>query len=524
MTSGLTFSLRHRLVRVSLVVALFSASGRAAEPAPGVAAKPAIPAAQTLAELQAQIAAHITQPRFSSALWGVKVVSLDTGRTLFEHHADRLMSPASNAKLYVAALALDQLGRDYRIVTPIRATAAPDVNGTIHGNLVISGRGDPSWKSGVDRKEFVKIFAPFASALRSAGVHRITGDVIADATFFQGPPNGSGWTADDLNDYYGAEISAITLEDNYAGLRITPAAKAGEACAAVFLQPHTGLTVDNRATTTAAGTARKIEAVRLFGETVVHVFGSLPTGGKEEVLDVTVPRPATWFAAALKDVLAQDGITVEGGARSVRWPDPPALGANAVKIGEVSSPPLHQLIRDLMKPSQNLETDLIFAHIGELRRTAATPATRTSEECGVIALRDFLKARGLPADEVLFDEGSGLSRNDLTTANATVALLKFMAAHFVAGDFYDALPSAGIDGTLRTRMKGTAAEANVRAKTGTLRYANSISGYVTTAARDHLAFSVMLNRNVQPAGRNVREEIDDIAVMLARFAGRSREE
>jgi D-alanyl-D-alanine carboxypeptidase/D-alanyl-D-alanine-endopeptidase (penicillin-binding protein 4) len=127
----------------------------------------------------------------------------------------------------------------------------------------------------------------------------------------------------------------------------------------------------------------------------------------------------------------------------------------------------------------------------------------------------------LPAEEVRFEEGSGLSRNNLTTANATVALLVRMARHAAAADFLAALPIAGVDGTVRSRMKGTPAEGNVRAKTGSLRYANTLSGYVTTAAGERLAFSVMLNRNSgQPAGRSVREELDEVAVLLAGFAGR----
>jgi D-alanyl-D-alanine carboxypeptidase/D-alanyl-D-alanine-endopeptidase (penicillin-binding protein 4) len=486
------------------------------------AAEPPLPAAAaSIEQLRMQLEAQVDQPRFAPALWGVKIVSLDSGRTLFEHHADRLLSPASNSKLYTGAMALDQLGPDYRIVTPIHASTAPDAAGTVRGDVIVGGRGDPSWKSAAGRKDFARIFEPFVAALRSAGVRRVTGDLVADATFFRGVPNGAGWTADDLNDYYGAEVSAITLEDNYVELRVLPAAKPGEPCTLTLLQSHTGLVLDNRTTTGLAGTERKLEATRIYGENIVHLFGSLPAADKEEVLDVTVPRPATWFAAALKEALAQTGIAVDGAARSVRWPEPPPVTSAHVKIGEITSAPLRELIVALMKPSQNLETDLIFDHLGEMRRTPATPPTRTSEECGVIALRDFLKQRNLPVDDVRFEEGSGLSRNNLTTANATVALLQFMATHPAAADFQRALPIAGVDGTLKKRMKGTAAEGNVRAKTGSLRYANSLSGYVTTAAGERLAFSLMLNRNVQPTGRNVREELDDIAVMLARLAVRT---
>lgn len=480
-------------------------------------------AARSLAELRAQIAGHLSHVRFRQALWGVKVVSLDTGRTLFAQSADRLLSPASNSKLYATALALDRFGGDYRIVTPILGAAAADAGGTLAGDLIVSGRGDPSWKSGPKRTEadFWKIFDPFVAAVRQAGVRRITGDVVADATYFQMLPNGAGWTADDLNDYYGAEISAITLEDNYVELRVTPGSEAGQPAQLAFLQPHSGLAVDNRVKTIAKGGTRRIEARRIFGEGTVHVFGEIPAGAEPYVEDVTVPRPANWFAAALHAALQRAGIGVEGHARSLRWPESPATSQASAKLAEVSSPPLRELVKALMKPSQNLETDLLFAHVGEATRESGTPPQRTSEQLGVAALREFLRKNALPADDVRFEEGSGLSRNNLTTANATVALLQFMATHRDGAAFIDALPIAGVDGSLRRRMKGTPAENNVRAKTGTLRYANSLSGYVTSAAGERLAFSVMLNRAITPAGRNARDDVDAIAVMLASFAARS---
>lgn len=479
-----------------------------------------VPAARTSAELRAQIEAHVSQPRFNGALWSVKIASLDSGQVLFEHHADRLMSPASNSKLYTAALALDQFGGDYRIATPIYGSAAPDARGTITGNLIVSGRGDPSWKTQPRRGDFWRTLDPFVAALRAAGVHRITGDIIGDATFFRSPPYGAGWTADDLNDDYGAEISALTLEENYVDLRVTPSAVVGRACEFEWMQPLSGLVLHNRTVTAAAGAARTLQVRRELGGNTAYIFGELPVGGAPEMLDVTVPRPAQWFASVLKEALRRAGIRVDGDARAVRWPEASPVGRNAVKLGEVVSPLLRDLVRAFMKPSQNLETDLIFLQVGEATRPAGAPRWQTSEECAVAALRAFLLKHRLPADEVRFEEGSGLSRNNLTSANATLALLTFMATHRDAAAFMDALPIAGVDGTIRRRMTGTPAVGNVRAKTGTLRWANSLSGYVTSAAGERLAFSVMVNRNVVPPGRFSRDDVDTIAVMLARYSGR----
>ena len=479
--------------------------------------------AHTVSELTAQLNAHLGQPRFSGALWGVKVSSLASGKVIFEHHADRLMSPASNSKLYAGALALDRLGADYRIITPILATEKPDADGTIHGDLVISGRGDPSWKAKYSGTNFWNLFSPFVAEIKKAGVRRVTGDLIGDTTFFRTPPSGGSWTVEDLADSEGAEISALTLADNLTQLRVTPAARLGEPCALEIVAPFTGLQLDNQTTTATNGAARHVEMQRFRGENVVHVFGVLPVRGEPEVVDLPVLRPAEWFTAALKSALQENGIVVDGAARTVSWPSPPAIGAPGVLIGQIVSPPLRELVKDFMKPSQNLETDLIFDHTGERLREKNSPAWATSEQCAVAALENFFQTNGLPASDVHFDEGSGLSRNNLTTANATVALLQFMAQRPAAQAWAESLPIAGVDGTIRRRMRGTAAENNLHAKTGTLRWVNALSGYVTNAANEKLVFSLMLNRYDSPPERKRTDELDAIAVMLARSDFRTTE-
>jgi D-alanyl-D-alanine carboxypeptidase/D-alanyl-D-alanine-endopeptidase (penicillin-binding protein 4) len=190
-----------------------------------------------------------------------------------------------------------------------------------------------------------------------------------------------------------------------------------------------------------------------------------------------------------------------------------------VRLGEVVSPPLREYLGVMMKPSQNLQADLIFAHLGELRRTATTPATMRAEDLALAGLREFLTRHALPVRDVIFDEGSGLSRNNLTTATATLALLDFMAKHGEAKAFTESLPIAGVDGTLRRRMKGTPAEGKVLAKTGTLRWTTALSGYVTSLAGERLAFSLMLNRFPAAPGRSASRELDEIAALLARYAG-----
>jgi serine-type D-Ala-D-Ala carboxypeptidase/endopeptidase (penicillin-binding protein 4) len=222
--------------------------------------------------------------------------------------------------------------------------------------------------------------------------------------------------------------------------------------------------------------------------------------------------------------LARHGIQVSGHLRTVNWKDREAEPLNVeslVELGSMESLPMRDIIREVQKPSQNLYTDLMLAHVGAKLGGTLTP-DQTTEEAGIKALRAFLQEVGIKKGETIFEEGSGLSRNNLTTVNATVTLLEFMSHHKCSDIYINALPIAGVDGTLRRRMKGTAAMNNVHAKTGSLGWANSLSGYVTTAAGEKLIFSIMLNRfrNTDP-DHSKTADLDAIAVMLAEFTGKT---
>ena len=480
--------------------------------------------AASLAELQQRLRAHVAQPKFEAGTLGVKIISLDSGKTLFEHDANRLFSPASNCKLFTVALALDQLGGDYRIRTSLYASAKPNRFGTLKGDLVVYGRGDPCINARLHSNDIFQALEPLVAALTNAGVKRISGDLVGDESFLRGPPYGSGWDCDDLQYYYEAEISALTINDNLLTLTASPGGRVGEPCV-LSLAPATGyLALRNRTRTIPAGGKRDIQAYRPLGENVVFVSGQCPSNDAPHNDYLTVHQPAGLFVALFKDALARHGIKVGGKLRTVNWLDrqaaPLELGS-MVELGAVESLPLRDLAREIQKPSQNLYTDLLLAHLGALAEATNHWSKKTSEEAGIEQLNGFLARAGLRPGDVRFEEGSGLSRNNLVTPAASVALLQFMSRHAEAMAYRDSLPIAGVDGTLKARMKNTAAAGNVRAKTGTLRWANSLSGYVTTVAGEHLAFSIMLNRFVPEANTTAREEIDFIPVQLAEFAGRS---
>ncbi len=498
------------------------------------AQSPAPPA--TVASLQQRLTEHISQPRFAAATWGIKVVSLASGKTLFEHNAEILFSPASNCKLYTMALALTKLGGDYRIRTSLYSAAKPDRRGTLTGDLIVYGRGDPTLNARLNGGDIFRALQPLVAALTNAGVRRIKGDLVGDDSFFHGPPYGSGWDWDDLNYYYGAEISALTLNDNTLQVLVNPGAHPGAPCRLTLIPATSYVALSNRTQTVAAGGQPDLNFYRPPGENVIYASGQMPLDRTNDLDDVTMHNPAGLFVQFFREALARNGVKVRGQSRTVNWLDRqihPLEPNKLIELGAVESLPLREIVREVMKPSQNLYTDLVLAHLGARAQATATNGAgvlnlsarerpETSEDAGIRELREFLDQVEVRRGDVYFEEGSGLSRNNVATPNATIALLRFVSQHGERDAYLKALPVAGVDGTLRRRMKNTPAAGNVRAKTGTLRWANSLSGYVTTAAGEPLAFCIMLNRYAPPdATHTGRAEIDKIAVMLAGFDGRS---
>lgn len=482
---------------------------------------------RTLSELQARIAGVLQKAELAPAMVGIKVASLDTGRVLFEENAQKLLRPASNLKLYTIAAALDRLTPDFRFQTSVYALTRPDANGILHGNLSIYGRGDPSLAARFNNGDYFKSINDLAAQIASAGVKRVEGDLIGDETYFIGPQYGSGWNWEDLQWWYGAEVSALTSNDNALDLWVKPGAEVGSPAVVTTGPPDPLLTIANKVVTGPRGSKRDLNLHRRLNSDVIEIAGSIPLDDRGYTAGLGMSHPALLFVYLLRTALAQRGVTITGKSRTIAplsfgsagtAPQPTGL----VEIAVLKSPPLSVVAAQTLKPSQNLYTELILRTLGKVVPPAATSSVtiNTSEDAGLEVVRTFLKEAGLSPGTLSLTDGSGLSRNDMVTAEASVRLLTYMSRHRYASVFRDGLPIAGVDGTLRNRMKGTVAENNLRAKTGSLSSAASLSGYVTTAGGENLVFSIMVNN--YPEDAEVRAIcIDPIAVLLASFAGRS---
>lgn len=493
-----------------------------AAPTPTPAARP-LPAPRTTEELAARIRELIRRPEFASSQLALKVASLDTGRVLFEENAQKWMQPASNLKLFTVAAALDRFGPDYRFVTSVYAAARPDAAGTVRGDLVVYGRGDPTFATRFNPegdRDYYRAVDELAARVAAAGLRRVEGDLVGDESYFAGLPLAFGWEWDDLQWWYGAEVSALSVNDNSVDLTVRPGARVGDPCQ-ISLGPVTPLvTVVDRTRTTPRGTKRELDVHRPLGQNVLEVSGSLPLDDRGYTASVAVSHPALMFATMFRQALERRGVTFTGRTRTVNWRErerAPLDVSTLVEIATRQSPPLSVIAAQTMKPSQNLYTELLLRALG---KATTTDPKLSSAEAGVAAVKNFLRGAGVEESQLNMLDGSGLSRGNLVTAEATVRLLAYMNRHRHGAAFRAALPVAAVDGTLRSRMRGTPAASNVRAKTGTLSSSTTLSGYLFTAAGERLVFSLMINN--PPRDTDPRTAFTDaVAVLLASFAGRS---
>src|SRR6185436_13896913 len=292
-----------------------------ASPSPRVAVTPA----RTLQELQAKISEVLAKPELSSAMVGVKVVSLDTGHVLFEENATKLLRPASNMKLYTVAAALDRLSPDYKFLTSVYAPARPDSAGVVRGDLTIYGRGDPSIAARFNNGDYFKGIDELATRIVAAGVKRVEGDIVGDESYFIGPKYGAGWNWEDLTWYYGAEITQLTVNDNALDLFIKPGSAVGQPAVITTGPPDPLLTIVNKVITSAKGSRREISIHRGLGENTITITGSIPVDDRGYTGGIGISHPAMLFVYLLRTSLAQKGVVFSGKSRTTGEASQPML-------------------------------------------------------------------------------------------------------------------------------------------------------------------------------------------------------
>lgn len=472
-------------------------------------------AAQSLAR---RLDARLDAPGLDRHLWGVAITDVN-GRLIYGRNADRLFIPASNTKLVVSAVATAMLGPDFTVRTSLYG-AGPVVDGELRGDLVLYGRGDPTFskrcydiddsRAGVCDTDPAAKFRDLARQLRERGVLRIAGDLVGDGSYFDGELVHPAWETYDLNWWYAAPVSGLGFNDNAVDL-VIEAADSGEVQPRISLGPDVGVaTLDNHALIGPRGTPRTFDVIRSRDGDRYVASGLVPVGADRRTESAAVIDPDHFAALALRRELLAEGIVVLGAIRSTIDSTDFAVARATPPLAEVASRPLRDWVFPVLNTSQNWFAEMLLKQLG--RRFGSGGSW--SE--GIKVERRFLiDSVAIDSTQFALVDASGLASNNLVSPLAFARLLAWMRKHPTYEAFAAGLPQSGATGSLRRRFTGTPLEGRVRAKTGSISRVNTLSGYVERADGEVLIFSIQANHHTLGSSRMI-PAIDSVVVELAK--------
>lgn len=480
-----------------------------------------ISASAALCEQPPEIAGKIASllnnsPAVQHGRVGYKFVDLQNGEILAQGNPSTLFTPASNTKLYTTATALVRLGANYTFRTEARSRSPWSPGQTTIDDLLLTGGGDPNlsgralpYLADEPEGDPLAVFKQLADGIARAGIREIRGDVIGVDSRYPGDAYPDGWTLDDSIYSYGAPISALTLNDNTATIILRPGAT-GELAEVEASPANSGFVILNEVVTDASN-ASHILFRRPPGSNELILWGTIGKSVDQWREDFGVVDAELFAAETLTDLLRDRGLVVRGGPRSERHAlqDFGASGRAPLPDGTLvtshESSPLSQVIQVVNKVSQNLHAEMLLREVAFCRT-----GTGTLED-GVKEREAFLREASVTREGTGFvlADGSGLARQDLTTPDSTVTLLRYMWNRPEREAWLRSLPTGALDGSLQHRFRRMAGAQRVHAKTGSLSHVNALSGYIETQQHGWIAFSIMVNGT---GGREaqVREFIDKL--------------
>ncbi|SPF42128.1 D-Ala-D-Ala carboxypeptidase. Serine peptidase. MEROPS family S13 [Candidatus Sulfopaludibacter sp. SbA4] len=469
-----------------------------------------------------------TTPGARTAFWGIQIVDLAHGKTLYELNPDHFFIPASNTKLFTTAMALTRLGPDFTFQTRVLADSPPDRDGRIHGALRLVGGGDPNlsaraipYRMGAVTGNPLVAIEDLADQVAARGVKRVEGGVVGDDTWYLWQPYASGWAIEDPQSDDGPPVSALTIHDNTLSLNVGPGAREGDLAAVLFNPPVEYYRLDNRIRTVAVGGERRIHFSRIPGSLEARLWGTIPLRDRGQDMLVGIEDPALYAAQVFRRALEERGIVVEGDSTARhQYPNevadlrqaPSGTVASGAELAQRTSALLIEDLRITDKVSQNLHAEMALRAVGRARRNLG------SFEAGLEELKVFLGEAGIAQEDYNLHDGSGLARLNLVTPATVVKLLRYMYGspsreNSARENWISLLPVGGQDGTLSTRFGEGAAAGRVHAKTGSLSHVSALSGYVQRLNGGWVAFSILVN-NYNTRNGDVRGVMDRICNLI----------
>lgn len=425
----------------------------------------------------------------------VYVKSMRYADTLYTRNISQPLTPASTIKIFTAEAALLFLGAEYRFSTQLLTDAKSYKDGVLQGNLYVVLSGDPTLT--------YNGLLELAATLKSLNIEAIAGNVYIDNSAYDQSFYGPGWEWKDKNYCYAAPISASIINHNCLPFRIESARATGQTATIIKSKDYFYPAIKNTVVTK----AKRLNTcgVRLSSaNAIISIDGCMRKGHETGVSYVVTDIPE-YNRALFKSLLSGLAIRVYGTVTFGSAPD------NLLLIGQHASKPLHSIITDMLKKSDNVIAGALFKKIGQLYTNHPG-----SWENGSKAVSNILSHyAGINITGMRVLDGSGLSPDNLVTPLQMMQLLDFAYHHSPTSNaFITALPIAGVDGTLKHRMGNIMRK--VRAKTGTISGVRTLAGFVVTQDQEPLAFVIMINGN-KDMGPQYRDIEDRIATFLTLY-------
>lgn len=478
----------------------------------------AAPSLAAQGDLARALDALLDTPPFNRNHWGMVLMEAD-GRVLASRHAEQLFMPASNTKLLVAAAAAVMLPPGYTVRTSLYP-GGPVAHGRIQGDLILYGRGDPTLSTrcyavdttrvGACEADGTEPLRRLARQLRDAGITQVTGDLVADGSWFEPVFVHPSWEIYDLNWWYAAPVSGLGVLDNAVAV-IHAGGLAVGAPAAIRVEPEVeGVQLLNRTRTVADSEPQTLDYFRREGTLTIVAEGTVRRSTRPTTQYFALPDPNFYTAALFRGILAAEGISVSGATRATADSMATLAYRQAPPLAEITSRPVEDWIFPVQNTSQNWFAEMLLKQLG--RYHAGEGSWRAGRE---VIRRFLVDSVGIDSTQFRAVDGSGLSAQNLVTPMALARLLQWMRSHPRYPAFANGMPRSGQLGSLRTRFTGTPLEGRVVAKTGTITSVNALSGYIERPGRPPLIFSLKANHHALPSTQVVRW-MDSVVVRMGR--------
>lgn len=412
------------------------------------------------------------------------VADADSSTIVYSYNPLQNLIPASTMKLVTSAAAIELLGPSFTFRTTVGYTGIITRSGTLNGDLIIRGGGDPCLGADFYNYHYQDFTGSWIESAKKAGVRKIKGRIITDDSYYDYEPAAPRWLWEDLGVYYGAGVFGLSVFDNSCKIKVRAITGSNEVKITAVEPALPGFSFANRLKSETDRDNWYVYSAPYSKSG--WLSGYIPADTAEYTLDAAIPDPPLLMATMLNDRMMADAIKISGSPATTRTEKP--AGTQFTPLTETTSPLLSQIIDRLNKESINLYAEHLVKELGKQYRGTGSTVD------GLYVIREFLSNAGIDTTGLFIEDGSGLSARNGINADALTKLLIYMrnkGKYFP--EFYSSLPEAGKNGTLSRYFTGQEFESNLKAKSGSMTRVRCYAGYFTSASGKNMVFCILVN-------------------------------